>query len=215
MWSRCWRKSGRRNRRRKQLPDSAGGNPNGKNLPSSPATLVSGGCDCCVRGRDWREGLGYGLRTLPFGHHMITDMERMNNAIMGAWRSKANAVHVQQSFPAISTQGMSKHQLALLKVLKAEYAAQPAGTAFSQGVSEAWCADFVSWVYRQAGLPFNNLNSGSWRIPGVATLEQYFRDAGMFHAAGSGYTPQFGDIVIYDANASKIPTSCCLCRMDS
>ncbi len=32
---------------------------------------------------------------------------------------------------------------------------------------EYWCADFVSWVYAQAGSPFTGGLSGGWRIPGV------------------------------------------------
>jgi hypothetical protein len=110
----------------------------------------------------------------------------------------------QPPFPAISTDGLSTDQLKLLAVLQQTYADQPAATTFSQGVDEAWCADYVSWVYDQIGLPFDNPNSGSWRIPGVGTLEDYFRAAGTFHAPGNGFTPQLGDVVMYDATQSTI-----------
>ena len=102
-----------------------------------------------------------------------------------------------QPFPSISTAGLGDDQLALLQVLQQAYADQPAPTTFSQGVDEPWCADFVSWAYNQIGLPFNNPNSGGWRIPGVYTLQDYFQSNGIFHTSSS-FVPQLGDVVIYD-----------------
>jgi len=107
-------------------------------------------------------------------------------------------------FPSISGTALNADQRALLTVLEAEYAKQPPGTTYSQGVDEPWCADFVSWVYNSVGLPFDNPNSGSWRIPGVFTLEDYFRSAHMFHSPDAGFTPQLGDVVLYDSTTSKV-----------
>ncbi|GAB49650.1 CHAP domain-containing protein [Mobilicoccus pelagius] len=50
---------------------------------------------------------------------------------------------------------------------------------------------------KESGRPLKNPNSGSWRIPGVYTLEEYFLGAKTFHAADSGYTPKLGDVVMY------------------
>ncbi|ACY22279.1 CHAP domain containing protein [Gordonia bronchialis DSM 43247] len=66
----------------------------------------------------------------------------------------------------------------------------------SQGVTEPWCADFVSWTMREAGVPLRNPNSGSWRIPGVANLTDHLRDVGRLRPAT--YRPTPGDIVLYD-----------------
>jgi len=113
-------------------------------------------------------------------------------------------IAASDGFPAIPAAGMNPHQRALLALLKTEYETQPAGAAFAEGTREAWCADFVSWVYMKIGLPFDNPNSGSWRIPGVATLEDYFRGAGTFHSPGNGFTPKLGDVVMYDTTESRI-----------
>jgi hypothetical protein len=45
---------------------------------------------------------------------------------------------------------------------------------FSEGTAEPWCADFVSWVMHQAGFSLDNPNSGSWRIPDVYTMQEYY-----------------------------------------
>lgn len=51
-------------------------------------------------------------------------------------------------------------------------------------------------------MPFENPNSGWWRIPGVYTLESYFRNEGRFASRESGYDPKPGDVVLY-SNRSK------------
>lgn len=37
---------------------------------------------------------------------------------------------------------------------------------YTDGREEAWCADFLSWVYMTAGTPFTGGQSGGWRIAG-------------------------------------------------
>ena len=55
------------------------------------------------------------------------------------------------------------------------------------GVEEPWCADFVSWIMREAGLPLSNPNSGHWRIPGVYTWQEYYQSQSRFQEVGDGY----------------------------
>ncbi len=68
---------------------------------------------------------------------------------------------------------------------------------YSQNVHEEWCADFVSWVYNQAGYPLTP--DPNWRISAViglvsvAELNQNFH----WHPQVSGYTPRPGDIAIH------------------
>ena len=111
------------------------------------------------------------------------------------------------TFPSINTTGLSEYQLKLLKTLQEEYAKKPVSydanvLKYTQGEKQAWCADFVSWTMREAGHPFNNPNSGSWRIPGVYTLREYFQAQQRYKLAGE-YTPTFGDVAIY----AKTPTN--------
>lgn len=102
-----------------------------------------------------------------------------------------------RSFPDLDTAAMSPTQQKIVEVTRAEFDAQPDGTRFSEGVEENWCADFVSWVMRESGVPFTNPHSGHWRIPGVYTLTEYFQAQGRFKAADSGYTPKPGDVMLY------------------
>lgn len=101
-------------------------------------------------------------------------------------------------FPEIATDDLSDKQVKVLTILKEEYAANPDGTKYSQGVQEAWCADFLSWVYNEAGVPLTNPYSGSWRIPGTYTLREYYEAEGRLRLAGSEYTPKVGDSMLYD-----------------
>ncbi len=69
---------------------------------------------------------------------------------------------------------------------------------YSQGRTEAWCADFVSWVYNQAGHPVTG-NSKEWNRSGViqlAEIGQEKKNGFTFHSPG-GYTPKPGDIIIW------------------
>ena len=73
---------------------------------------------------------------------------------------------------------------------------------YSDGVAEEWCADFVSWIYKQAGYPFTGGSSGGWRLPGVAGIYALGNKEGSFHwhSESSNYVPKPGDIAIhYDA----------------
>jgi hypothetical protein len=65
---------------------------------------------------------------------------------------------------------------------------------------EAWCADFVSWVYREAGHPFSGGVDGGWRLPGVAGLRSWLEQNGIWHGRGGGDTPQPGDVVAFGDN---------------
>lgn len=101
------------------------------------------------------------------------------------------------SFPAVATD-LTPRQRSILTVARAEWEHPGPATKYSNGIDENWCADFVSWVLRHAGYPMSNPNSGSWRIPGVLTLQSYLTKAGRFRPVGGGYQPRPGDIVIYD-----------------
>ena len=101
-------------------------------------------------------------------------------------------------FPSIDPTSLTPEQQHVITILEEEYALQPDGTKYSEGISEAWCADFVSWVFNEAEVPLSNPNSGSWRIPGTYTLREYYESIGKFKPASSGYSPKVGDIMLYD-----------------
>jgi len=112
--------------------------------------------------------------------------------------ASAKEGNTKEPFPDIDSASLNPEQQKIVTLLKQEFAAQPDGKKYSGGVSEPWCADFVSWIMNSAGYPLENPNSGSWRIPGTYTLREYYQSVGRFHAASSDYTPVVGDIMLYD-----------------
>ncbi|WP_032403967.1 CHAP domain-containing protein [Rhodococcoides fascians] len=107
-----------------------------------------------------------------------------------------------EAFPEVNTGELTADQARVVELLRTEHEQQRPGTFYAEGVDEAWCADFVSWIMKEADMPLSNPNSGSWRIPGVYTLQEYYQEQGRFEAVG-GYTPSVGDVVLYD-NSSWI-----------
>lgn len=101
------------------------------------------------------------------------------------------------SFPDSTTGAESALAARVVEVARAEHADPKPGTHYAEGVDEAWCADFVSWVMRESGAPLTNPHSGSWRIPGVYTLTEYYQEQGRFEAVGD-HRPSVGDVVLYD-----------------
>ncbi len=106
------------------------------------------------------------------------------------------------SFPEIDTASLTPDQQKVVEILKQEYALQPAGTKYAEGIEEAWCADFVSWTFNEAGVPLSNPNSGHWRIPGTFTLREYYEANEKFIPADAEYSPKVGDIMLYDNPSS-------------
>mgnify|MGYP000683228657 CR=1 FL=1 len=96
--------------------------------------------------------------------------------------SLINSVRLNRSpgesvFPDIDTANLSPTRQKIISLAKTEFKAQSAGTKFSQGAEEAWCANFVSWIMYQAGAPLKNPHTGGWRIPGTFTLHEYYEAA--------------------------------------
>ncbi|WP_037074626.1 CHAP domain-containing protein [Pseudonocardia spinosispora] len=113
----------------------------------------------------------------------------------------ASWTHAVDEFPLIAPTGLDPGQLRLVDILRREHAAREPATKYSSGVPEPWCADFISWNLRAAGMPLVNPNSGGWRIPGTRTLADYYRSAGRFRTPDSGHQPTVGDVVFYSAQS--------------
>jgi hypothetical protein len=63
---------------------------------------------------------------------------------------------------------------------------------------EAWCADFVSWVHKEAGIPFSGGSSGGWRRASVLDLQSMFKNSEKYKYFSVGAeSPQPGDIAFY------------------
>jgi len=74
---------------------------------------------------------------------------------------------------------------------------------YSQGREENWCADFVSWLYAQAGYPLIDTNEGN--VPAVATVRKIGEAGGKFKFTNSpDYIPRPGDITILQDGMSHV-----------
>lgn len=67
---------------------------------------------------------------------------------------------------------------------------------YTNGNKWAWCASFVSWVYKEAGVPFTGGQDGGWLIPAVVNMKAWFEKNGTYFEVGKG-DPQPGDVAIY------------------
>ncbi len=85
--------------------------------------------------------------------------------------------------------------------------AQTGYLKYSQNRKEEWCADFVSWIYKQAGKPLGP--GGNWAVPYVPNLQIIGEKNQGFHwhTPGDGYTPQPGDLAIHGGKHVNILVS--------
>ena len=119
------------------------------------------------------------------------------------------AIDCDNKTDAATGENASQVRQNVVCIMKAEYALWKSkkltpGTDFhkySEGRTEAWCADFVSWVYNQAGHPVTG-NSKDWNRPAViqlAEIGKQKKNGFAFHAP-SGYAPKPGDIIIWSGS---------------
>ncbi len=68
---------------------------------------------------------------------------------------------------------------------------------YSQNQDELWCADFVSWIYKQAGYPIGRSDT-NWRVSSVKSIKDVGHNKNeKFHYHDIRYTPRPGDIAIH------------------
>ncbi len=103
----------------------------------------------------------------------------------------------EEPFPAYDEESLAPTRADILGTVRREYENPRNALEYSDGNNEAWCADFVSWIYYTSGHQFKNPVSGSWRIPGTHTLQDYFVEENRWHEKSAGGVPQPGDVVIY------------------
>ena len=141
------------------------------------------------------------IRRKPFSRRRLVALLgiTLSLAVVVAAVLLVQSHHLSSStaFPTVSSELSVKRQ-AVLNVAKAEYENPQKALVYSEDINEPWCADFVSWVFREAGYPFENPNTGYWRIPGTMTLLNYFYDLGVWHEYDPAVKPQPGDVVIYN-----------------
>ncbi len=73
------------------------------------------------------------------------------------------------------------------------------GAGENPRAAEPWCADFVSWAWRRAGVPIGFAGLGEDYVPSLVGWARFTR---RWHRARSGYRPRPGDLVVYRAGGS-------------
>lgn len=116
-----------------------------------------------------------------------------------------------RSFPLIDESRLTAVQKRIVAIAKSEYAKHPTGydesvMVYTEGIEEPWCANFISWVRDEAGIPYEHPTTSYWRIPGVSTLRDYYRQYDAYFAA-SDYTPKLGDVAFYEGNTADTNSS--------
>ena len=90
----------------------------------------------------------------------------------------------------------------IINIAAREIGRNSTGTKYT-GTNVAWCNAFVSWVFRQAGVPSSNMPQG-WCTRDTMPK---FKKAGRFHMKGDGYVPQMGDVVYFNFNPRLPPVN--------
>lgn len=80
-----------------------------------------------------------------------------------------------------------------------QYRRAVTGTRENPRAAEPWCADFVSWAWRRAGVPIGFDGRGSDYVP---ELVAWARLTGRWRGARQGYQPRSGDMIVYRSGGS-------------
>jgi hypothetical protein len=125
------------------------------------------------------------------------------SALQGAMSTTATAATAPVSPVAGNSVGARMVSAAQAEVGQAE---QPPGSNNSPRIAQyraatagapgpgPWCAYFVSWAARQAGAPLGDQGQG---FGSVDALYAWAQRSGRAYTAGSGQTPQPGDLIVF------------------
>lgn len=73
--------------------------------------------------------------------------------------------------------------------------------AYTDGAPyEEWCADFTSYVYKEAGYPFDNGEADGWDESNA----NYIQNQGFTAHSPSSYIPQVGDVAYFDYEGGHV-----------
>ncbi|MDQ3032551.1 MAG: CHAP domain-containing protein [Myxococcota bacterium] len=110
-----------------------------------------------------------------------------------AWPDRSPAAGARIVALASAERG---RDLASVGVTRARY---PGPLSLDVRPGGLWCSDFVSWVYRAAGVPFTGGSEGGWLLPTNLAIRRWFERRGWWVSKeGPGWSrfePRPGDYV--------------------
>lgn len=65
---------------------------------------------------------------------------------------------------------------------------------------EEWCADFISYIYKESGYPFHNGNYNGWD----ENIADQIQNQGFTYHLAAGYTPKAGDVAYFNYNGGHV-----------
>jgi hypothetical protein len=71
-------------------------------------------------------------------------------------------------------------------------------------LDEEWCADFAAWVWKQAGAAVTYQYVNGDLNSSAASFYEWGVARGTWHALGSGYVPQPGDVAVYGLDTANM-----------
>jgi CHAP domain len=74
----------------------------------------------------------------------------------------------------------------------------------NDNLDEEWCADFAAWVWKQAGADVAYQLAPGYLNAGSASFYVWGVRHGTWHAVGSGYGPQPGDVAVYGLDTTAV-----------
>ncbi len=74
------------------------------------------------------------------------------------------------------------------------------GPGENPNAAEPWCADFVSWAWRRAGVPLGFGGQGADYVPSLVGWARFTR---RWHWARTSYRPRPGDLIVYRSGGSR------------
>lgn len=116
-----------------------------------------------------------------------------------SWQPNIN----YKTYPCLGTQGQKVACFAIKEWYN--WTSEPNNheallTAYTGGAPyEEWCADFVSYIYKEAGYPFSNGNYNGWDENNA----NYIVNQG-FNIEPSGYEPKPGDVGYFNYNGGHV-----------
>ncbi len=121
--------------------------------------------------------------------------------------------------PSLSSLSPLRAKIVSLAESQIGYSSDPSGTYCNKysaywysgaddcgngNLDEEWCADFAAWVWHQAGAAVTYEYTNGDLNSSAASFYEWGVSKGTWHAVGSGYVPEPGDVAVYGLDIADL-----------